>query len=383
MPRKPIILEEEPPAIVEPEREFSSPPPPAAMPPARPPTERRLWVAVAVLAALIVFGSGFAVARLAASDSEPTATTTAQVATTTTAISQTATAVLPGGDEPVAAVAASLTPSVVQIETDSGVGAGFIYDNDGRILTAAHVVEGFSQVTIVLSDGTRVTGNVVGYDSGTDVGVVQVDPTGLTPAPLAVGVQLEVGQMAVALGSPFGLDQTVTAGVISAVDRSVQAPDGRVRSVLQTDAAINPGNSGGPLADREGRVIGINDFIVSPSGGNDGVGFAIPITTAKDVADRLVAGETIGTGFLGVVGTSPQSGTAGALITEVQPGSGAEQGGVQVGDLIVSMNGRQVRSMEDLAADIQATAPGTQITLGVQRSGQTITLTVVLGSRPQ
>jgi S1-C subfamily serine protease len=340
-------------------------------------------VAVAVLATLIVFGSGYGAARLLASDQESAVSPATQTATTTTTVARTASVTLPAGDEPVAAVAASLMPSVVQIETDSGVGAGFIYDGEGRILTAAHVVEGFSQVTVVLSDGTRVTGDVVGYDSGTDVGVVQVDPTGLTPAPLAVGVQLEVGQMAVALGSPFGLDQTVTAGVISAVDRSVQAPDGRVRSVVQTDAAINPGNSGGPLADREGRVIGINDFIVSPSGGNDGVGFAIPITTAKDVADRLVAGETIGTGFLGVVGTSPQSGAAGALITEVQPGSGADQGGVQVGDLIVSMNGRQVRSMEDLAADIQATAPGTQITLGVQRNGQTMTLTVVLGSRPQ
>ncbi len=379
MPRKPIILEEEPPAIVEPAPQM--PPPPT--PPARRPTERRLWVAVAVLATLIVFGSGYGAARLLASDQEGAATPTTQMATTTTTVARTASVALPAGDEPVAAVATALSPSVVQIETQSGVGAGFIYDGEGRILTAAHVVDGFSQVTVVLADGTRVDGTVVGYDTGTDVGVVQVDPTGLVPAPLAVGVQLEVGQMAVALGSPFGLDQTVTAGVISAVDRSVQAPDGRVRSVLQTDAAINPGNSGGPLADREGRVIGINDFIVSPSGGNDGVGFAIPITTAKDVADRLVAGETIGTGFLGVVGTSPQSGAAGALITEVQAGSGADQGGVQVGDLVVAMNGRQVRSMEDLAADIQATAPGTQITLEVQRNGQTLTLTVVLGSRPQ
>jgi putative serine protease PepD len=132
---------------------------------------------------------------------------------------------LPAGEEPVAAVARSLSPSVVQIETASGVGAGFVYDSEGRILTAAHVVEGYGEVTVVLADGTRITGAVVGYDSGTDVGVVQVDAPGLVPAPLAVGILLEVGQTAIALGSPFGLDQTVTAGVISAIDRSVQAPD--------------------------------------------------------------------------------------------------------------------------------------------------------------
>jgi len=213
--------------------------------------------------------------------------------------------------------------------------------------------------------------------------VVKVEETGLAAAPLATGVQLEVGQTAVALGSPFGFDQTVTAGVISAVDRSIQGPNGRVRTVLQTDAAINPGNSGGPLADRQGRVIGVNDFIVSPSGGNDGVGFAIPITLAKSVADHLVAGEAIGTGFLGVTGTDPQTGAPGALITEVVGDSPADQGGVQVGDLVISIDGRTIGSMDDLAADIQATAPGITVKLGVQRGDQLVTLTIVVGTRPQ
>jgi len=378
MPKKPVVLEEDPPAVVEPASSdpISSPPTPA--PPRH--AERRLWLAVAFLIALGTFGAGFGIAHLSGSGDALTSTTVAS-ATSTAAASTAVT--LPVGDEPVAAVARSLSPSVVQIETGSGVGAGFIYDSEGHILTAAHVVEGYGEVTVVLADGTRTGGTVVGYDSGTDVGVVQVDAPGLVPAPLAVGIPLEVGQTAIALGSPFGLDQTVTAGVISAVDRSVQAPDGHVRSVLQTDAAINPGNSGGPLADREGRVIGINDFIVSPSGGNDGVGFAIPITMAKGVADQLVAGETIGTGFLGVVGTDPQTGAPGALITEVLADSPAATGGLLVDDLVVSIDGRPIRSMDDLAAAVQATQPGTEMSLGVQRGDQALTLTVVVGSRPQ
>ena len=333
-----------------------------------------------VLAVLVMFGGGFGLSRLVASDGS-TATAATAVTTTTSAVATSVT--MPAGEEPIAAVARSLMPSVVQIESSAGVGAGFVYDSAGYVLTAAHVVEGYSQVSVVLADGTRTDGTVVGFDSGTDVGVVKVDVPNLVVAPLAVDVQLEVGQTAIALGSPFGLEQTVTAGVISAIDRSIQAPDGRVRTVLQTDAAINSGNSGGPLADRQGRVIGINDFIVSPSGGNDGVGFAIPITTAKDIADRLVAGETIGTGFLGVTGTDPQSGAPGALITDVVVGSPADQGGMQANDLVVSIDGRQVRSMDDLAADIQAAAPGTEVSIGVRRGGQALTLQVVLGSRPQ
>jgi putative serine protease PepD len=381
MPRKSEVVEEEPPAIVEPavEQQTIAPPP---LPPVHR-TERRLWVAVSFLAALVVFGAGFGIAELTRSDTASSATTVASPTTTQAVIAGNTAATIPPGDEPVAAVAKALMPSVVQIESSTGVGAGFIYDPSGLILTAAHVVEGYSDVTVVLADGTRIPGTVVGYDSGSDVGVVRVDQPNLTAAPLAVGVQIEVGQTAIALGSPFGLDQTVTSGVVSAVDRSVQAPDGRVRAVLQTDAAINPGNSGGPLADREGRVIGINDFIVSPSGGNDGVGFAIPITTAKDVADRLVAGQPIGTGFLGVTGTDPQSGSPGALITDVLAGSPADQGGMQANDLVVSIDDRPIRSMDDLAADIQATTPGTEVTLGVQRGDQMVSLTIVVGSRPQ
>ena len=377
MPHKVIVLEEEPAAIVEPMVPVEEPPVPP--PPVRR-VERRLWTAVVVLAVLVMFGGGFGLSRLVASDGS-TATAATAVTTTTSAVATSVT--MPAGEEPIAAVARSLMPSVVQIESSAGVGAGFVYDSAGYVLTAAHVVEGYSQVSVVLADGTRTDGTVVGFDSGTDVGVVKVDVPNLVVAPLAVDVQLEVGQTAIALGSPFGLEQTVTAGVISAIDRSIQAPDGRVRTVLQTDAAINSGNSGGPLADRQGRVIGINDFIVSPSGGNDGVGFAIPITTAKDIADRLVAGETIGTGFLGVTGTDPQSGAPGALITDVVVGSPADQGGMQANDLVVSIDGRQVRSMDDLAADIQAAAPGTEVSIGVRRGGQALTLQVVLGSRPQ
>ena len=192
------------------------------------------------------------------------------------------------GLEPVAAIAEAVGPAVVQIETTSGVGSGVIYDASGLILTAAHVVDGASVVLVRLSDGTAVQGTVVGAHAETDVAVVSIAGSADLPiAELAIGVDPDVGSLAVALGSPFGLDQTVTAGVVSAV-RTV----GGI-GMVQTDAAINPGNSGGPLVDRLGRIIGINDQIFTLGGANEGVGFAISIDIAVLVADQLVAGEEV------------------------------------------------------------------------------------------
>ena len=164
-------------------------------------------------------------------------------------------------EEPVADVAAALSPSVVQIETSDGLGSGVVFRADGYILTAAHVVAGSREVTVRLADGTQLEGRVVGADDNSDVAVVQVDETGLPAA--ATTTNIRVGQMAIAIGSPWGLDQTVTAGVVSSVSRTVAGPDGVPRTAIQTDAPINPGNSGGALADRHGRVIGINDAIYS------------------------------------------------------------------------------------------------------------------------
>ena len=223
-------------------------------------------------------------------------------------------------DEPVADVAAALSPSVVQIETADGLGSGVVYRADGYILTAAHVVAGSNQVTVRLADGTRLDGTVVGADENSDVAVVHVDQTDLPTALLADSDEVRVGQMAIAIGSPWGLDQTVTSGVVSSVGRTITGSDGIPRTMIQTDAPINPGNSGGALADRHAQVIGINDAIYSSSGGSDGVGFAIPIDTARSVADRLIAGEEIRTALLGVNGTDPTTGPVGALVTGIVQG---------------------------------------------------------------
>jgi len=288
---------------------------------------------------------------------------------------------LPAGEEPVAAVARILGPSVVQIETGQGLGSGVIYDKNGFILTAAHVVEGVSTVTIRFQDGSAVRGQVLGSDGGNDVAVVKVNRTGLRPATLALKVNLQVGQTAVAIGSPFGLQQTVTSGVVSAKNRSLRTQDGALE-VIQTDAPINPGNSGGALADRAGRVIGINDSIRSESGGNEGVGFAIPIDTAANSAARIVKGEKIQSGYLGVGLSAPALGKAGALIGQVEPGSPAEKAGIQVGDLVTEINGKPIQSSDDLAAQVRLGSPGQEVRVKLVRDGKEQEVTVALAERP-
>jgi S1-C subfamily serine protease len=290
------------------------------------------------------------------------------------------TSVVPQQDEPVASVAAALLPTVVQLQSSSGLGSGVIYDQDGLILTAAHVVGTDQQVTVRLADGDQLIGEVVGADPNSDIAVVRVDRGDLVAAPLALETELEVGQTAVALGSPYGLEQTVTSGVVSATDRSVVGSDAIVRTAIQTDAPINPGNSGGPLADLQGEVIGINDAIFSQSGGNEGVGFAVPITVAKHVADLLVAGEPIRVAFLGISGTDPVQGQAGALITGVVSGSPADTDGILVGDLITTFEDNRVEGMVDLAAQVQTRLPGDQVTIHVVRGDNEIDLEVTLGS---
>jgi putative serine protease PepD len=282
------------------------------------------------------------------------------------------------GPEAVTAVAHAVLPSVVQLETATGLGSGIVYDKDGFILTAAHVVEGNSQITVRLPDGTRVPGDVVGADEGTDVAVVKMDRSG-EPAVLATGSRVRVGQLAVAIGSPFGLEGTVTAGVVSAVNRTIPTDSGAVMSMIQTDAPINPGNSGGALVDRHGRVIGINDAIRSDSGVNAGVGFAIPIDTAASVAKSLVAGREPAIGFLGVSGTEPASGRPGALVTDVQPGTPADNAGLQPGDLITEFDGKAVTDMAALAGLVRPTPPGTTVTLEVVRGGRTEHIQVKVG----
>jgi putative serine protease PepD len=282
--------------------------------------------------------------------------------------------------EPVEAVATALAPAVVQIETGQGLGSGFVYDRSGLVLTAAHVVDGSQKVTVRTADGKAHDGRVLGADNSSDVAVVKIDASSsLRVAQLATGEDVRVGQLAVAIGSPFGLDQTVTSGIVSAIDRTVQTPGGAI-PMLQTDAPINPGNSGGALADRRGRVIGINDSIASESGGNQGVGFAIPIDTAVSVAQKLVKGESITPGFLGVQAADPMpsGATQGAFLAEVDPGSPAADAGLKRGDLVTAVDGTAVAGSTDLVAAIRTRAPGDTVKLTYERNGSSHVVSVTL-----
>ena len=202
-----------------------------------------------------------------------------------------------------------------------------------------------------------------------------------TPASLAVGDPLQVGQTAVAIGSPFGLEQTVTAGIVSAVDRAMQTTNGAI-DMVQTDAPINPGNSGGPLADLNGRVIGINDQIESSSGSSSGVGFAIPIDTAKAVADKIVAGQPVTFAFLGVQTQDSGQGVVGdgALIVSVEKGSPADKAGIQQGDVVTKVGTTAIDSSTTLSARIRQSDPGTVLRVSITRNGAARTLDVTLGS---
>jgi S1-C subfamily serine protease len=194
------------------------------------------------------------------------------------------------GDEPIADAAAKLSPAVVQIETSSGLGAGFIADPAGYILTASHVVGGESTVTVRLKDGTTLQGGVVAADKTIDTAVVKVEQQGLPVATLGSSANVRVGQTAIAIGSPFGFDQTVTKGIVSGLDRTLDTEVGQLTGLIQTDAPINQGNSGGPLADKDANVIGINTAIASQTGGSNGVGFAVPIDTAKELLQKVKDG---------------------------------------------------------------------------------------------
>jgi S1-C subfamily serine protease len=287
---------------------------------------------------------------------------------------------LPDSVEPVALIAEAVGPAVVQIETGPSLGSGVLFSTDGYIITAHHVVEGFDEVLVRLYDGRTREGAVLGFHEVTDIAVIQIpaDPD-LPTAPLALGADIRVGQLAVALGSPFGFDQTVTAGIVSAVDRVV-----RNVTMVQTDAAINPGNSGGPLVNADGQVIGINDIIFTESGDNAGVGFAVSIDLAWVVAEQIIAGvESPQLAFLGVAVSDVGGDTPGARVEEVVAGSGAEAAGLEIGDVITAVNGVALTESADLRVRIIEQAPGDTITLTVIRADETLSILATLGDTSQ
>jgi len=269
-------------------------------------------------------------------------------------------------------------------QQSQGEGAGVVYDTKGDILTDEHVVDNASQVTVTFQDGVKANAKVLGTDPSTDVAVIHVDvpSSELHPIPLADSSAAQVGDPVVAIGSPFSLPETVTTGIVSQVGRSIQAPNNyTIPGAIQTDAAINPGNSGGPLLDANGHVLGLNDQIQTNSGSSAGVGFAIPSNLVGRIANEIIAGQPVKHSYVGVE-LSPTS-TGGAQISSVSSGSPAASAGIQPGDLVTAINGQAISSTEQFIATVDNYAPGQQITVTVKRGGQTHTIKLTLGTRPQ
>lgn len=279
-PTPPLVWSTPPPLAVE-TAGAGTAPMPAARAPRRP--GRRLVVGTAVLvAAVLLVGTG-----LLATGSQLGALLAGVPGA---GDPDKAAAVLGPDDEPLADTASRLLPSVVQIEAGGAVGSGFVAADGGLILTASHVVGRSETVTLTLHDGTTTGGTVVAVDKSIDTAVIRADEgaaTALAPLELGALADVEVGEMTIAIGSPFGLSQTVTTGIVSALGRTVPTPMGELHDLIQTDAAINSGNSGGPLTDRDGRAIGINTAIASASGGSDGIGFAVPVDQAATILDKV------------------------------------------------------------------------------------------------
>ncbi|MCH7789950.1 MAG: trypsin-like peptidase domain-containing protein [Acidobacteria bacterium] len=290
-------------------------------------------------------------------------------------------------DEPIAAVAAIVAPSVVSVEILQGEvpiaqGSGIVWDS-GLIVTNAHVVQGATEVLIRFANGLEADGDIVGSDPARDIAVISIDESiPVTPATFAPVSTVKVGQTAVAVGSPFSLEQTVTSGIVSAVGRTVPNEEDVIVEMIQTDASINPGNSGGALADRQGRVIAMNTSIRTDgtSQGNVGVGFAIPTDTILLIAERLLNGESLETGYLGIHGESAMTGEGGVVIGELVPGAPAERAGLMTGDLITALDGRDVGSMGSLAAEVQLRTPGEVLRFTVMRGNESVEISVRIGA---
>ncbi|MDR1010777.1 MAG: DegQ family serine endoprotease [Opitutaceae bacterium] len=275
----------------------------------------------------------------------------------------------------------------------TGLGSGVIVSPDGYVLTNSHVVTGADEIKVSLNDGRELKAKVVGADPKSDLAVIKIDATGLPAATFADSDQLEVGDRVLAIGNPFGIGQTVTSGMISALGRGVGiiADGDGYEDFIQTDASINPGNSGGALTDVRGRVIGINTAILSRTGGFQGIGLAIPSNLARNVMEQLVANGKVVRGFIGVAvqnltpemaGQFKLKNADGALVADITPGSPAEKAGIKTGDVITAFNNKPVKDSRTLRLAVAAVAPGTDAIISVNRDGETEKLTIKVGNQP-
>jgi putative serine protease PepD len=269
-------------------------------------------------------------------------------------------------------------------QSSQAQGSGFVYDSDGHIVTNNHVIAGASSVSVMFSDGSKYSASVVGTDPSTDLAVLKVNAPSSKLHPLALGdsSKLEVGDGVVAIGSPFGLEETVTSGIVSALNRDISSTNSfTISAVIQTDAAINHGNSGGPLLNMSGQVVGVTTQIESDSGGNEGVGFAVPSNTISSVVSKLVQGQKVEHPYLGVFVQTPAN-RSGAAIGQVKSGSPAASAGLKAGDVITAFGGETIQSPDDLTAAVAAKAPGDKVSVTYVRNGSTKTTQVTIGTRP-
>jgi len=311
----------------------------------------------------------------------------------------------------VTAIAKKVTPSIVNIDVQiasqetpffntgqqEGTGSGVIYTDDGYIITNNHVVADAQDITVALASGQELKAKKVGTDPENDIAVIKIDKTGLPAITVGDSDSLEVGQLLVAVGSPLGFEQTVTSGIISALHRNVTAGDGSgqattLTDLIQTDAPINPGNSGGALCDASARLIGINAIIASQSGGSEGIGFAIPIDTAKKVADDLIGGRSVSHPYIGVQGQTVSADIArqydlpvtdGAYITRVVSGGPADKAGIKAGDIVVEADNQPVKSMDELIAAIRRNGVGGRISATFYEGGDKKTASLKIEEKPK
>jgi putative serine protease PepD len=355
---------------------------------------RKVIAPAAALLAAGLIGGLASVAAYEAIDTDTTAATATTPAATATA-------------EPVASsrstssitrVVSDVLPSVVEVHVEGtsdsnpfpgvpspsvqALGSGWLFDEQGHVVTNEHVVEGADKVTVAFQDGTEVSATVVGSDPSTDVAVLKLEsvPAGAEPLQLGSTSALQLGDPVVAIGSPLGLQGTVTAGIVSGLHRDIEAPNQfTIDGAVQTDAALNHGNSGGPLLDLTGRVIGMNAQIASETGANTGIGYAIPVETVRSIAEQLISSGKVEHAYLGVrVGDAD----GGAELAEIVSGGPADKAGLESGDLVTEVDGEAVSSGEDLRLAVENHKPGEEMTLTVKRDGDTKTITVTLGTRP-
>jgi S1-C subfamily serine protease len=355
------------------------------------------WLAGGLLVVGVLFATG------SLTGSSATEVTTVKQAAATTPVADTS-----GGETTAAeALYESTSPGVVEIKSvisgvesqaspfggepeqseSSATGSGFIVDEEGTVVTAAHVVDEASSVKVILQDGTVRSAEVLGVDDATDIAVIRFDPEGAELQTLELGdsSSLKVGASVAAIGAPFEYAWSFSTGIVSGLDRTIQAPNGfTVSHAIQTDTAVNPGNSGGPLLDAEGDVIGVVDQIATDGSADQssGVGFAVPSNLVASELEQLEAGETVEHAYLGVSTGTASGETAGAQVAEVVKGSPAAEAGLQQGDLITALGEEAIASTEDLVAAIATREPGESVTLEVERDSQKTSLKVTLGTQP-